>query len=314
MTDNELALLGLLANGPRDEKQILGLIDSQRIRRWTMIGTSGINYLLIKLINQGLVQQQPRENTAPLYTLTQAGIGVLNTAINDLLNGTHPRERFFSLGLVHSHLLESNQVWRALMNRRSQLTSEAGHIEKMLVDQTGQIGIGAFQAEAMFSYRLHMLKSEIQWMDRFITEFEEQYPNAPFGTAPETPPLTLRDPKDEQVRQIMLPHHPNSTHKIETALHEQIVGKTGSGESLPDVSEAAVGAVSDTVPDESEVSGVVLPLSDPNKTPLGIATQRIRIPVETIRHVYKTESPESDSGSGDSDNSAQHGLKGDTPT
>lgn len=56
MTDAELAVLSILAEGPIAGHELQAEIDRRGLRAWTDIGVASVYYLLRKLERQGLAQ------------------------------------------------------------------------------------------------------------------------------------------------------------------------------------------------------------------------------------------------------------------
>src|SRR5262250_2047263 len=89
MTDAELTLLSLVAESPRYGYEIQQVIDERGLREWLTIGFSSLYYILNKLERQNMLvgQLQPdgRGPARKVYSITEAGRGILQTAVSDLL-------------------------------------------------------------------------------------------------------------------------------------------------------------------------------------------------------------------------------------
>ena len=64
MTNAELTILSLVAEGPRYGYEIQSLIDERELRDWLAIGSSSIYYVLNKLESQHMLTSELREPTA----------------------------------------------------------------------------------------------------------------------------------------------------------------------------------------------------------------------------------------------------------
>ena len=88
MTNAELAILSLVAEGPCHGYQIEHVIQERGMREWTELGFSSIYYLLKKLEAKGLVagglEEAERGPARKVYTLTDAGRAELTMWITEL--------------------------------------------------------------------------------------------------------------------------------------------------------------------------------------------------------------------------------------
>src|SRR5437016_5054281 len=116
MTDAELAILSLLAEGPSYDHDLNTIIEQRGLRRWTAIGYSSMYYVLDKLEKQGLIDMIADTHGHRKFQISPAGTGVLQTAVVDLLGTPHSHERSFELGLANLHILKSSQIRTALHN------------------------------------------------------------------------------------------------------------------------------------------------------------------------------------------------------
>ncbi len=131
MTDAELAILSIIAEGPIHGYDVQTVIAERGIRAWAQIGVSSIYYVLEKLERQGLVEStvtQGADDTARRqYRITTAGIGVLQTAIADLIGTPREHADEFELGLANLPTLRPDQVRTALTAYRQELASRLAH-------------------------------------------------------------------------------------------------------------------------------------------------------------------------------------------
>src|SRR5436190_22846340 len=118
MTDAELAILSLLAEGPSYDHDINDTIEARGLRRWTAIGNSSMYYVLEKLEKQGLVERISEQFGHRRFQISPAGSGVLQTAVADLLSIPHSFDKAFELGLANLHVLKPSQVRSALLGRQ----------------------------------------------------------------------------------------------------------------------------------------------------------------------------------------------------
>ncbi|MCC7209730.1 MAG: PadR family transcriptional regulator [Anaerolineae bacterium] len=218
MTDAELAILSLLAEGPYDDHELHRLIEARGLRRWTAIGNSSMYYVLEKLTRQGLISHTKTggktggkaadadgEPARRVYSLTPAGTGVLQTAVADLLGSARSIDRSFELGLANLGVLRFSQIEAALLSRQQDLAAQLARLQET-VEATPKDD--SFEAKALFSHRMAMIEAEIAWLGAFIEEWRAQ--------APAEPEITLETAIIPRSRQVILPQDPDSIHKHAT--------------------------------------------------------------------------------------------------
>jgi DNA-binding PadR family transcriptional regulator len=210
MTDAELAILSLLAEGPSYDHELHTTIEARGLRKWTAIGSSSMYYVLDKLEKQGLIEQVADERLdgkgPRRYRLSAAGTGVLQTSVSDLLSTPHAYDKSFELGLANLNVLKPSQVRSALQNRRQDMAMKLERLrdEREEVKKAG----GIFQIDALFDHHISMMEAEMVWLDEFTVAWEAQAP-----TEQETyvePTIVPR------IKQVILPQDPDSIHKQRT--------------------------------------------------------------------------------------------------
>lgn len=185
MTDAELTLLSLFASGARTVGDIHTLIDERGLRDWLAIGRSSVVTLLENLEAQNLLTSDQATEiidapTRRRYTLTEAGRGVLHTAITDLLQDSRALGTGFELGLANLHVLNPAQVRRVLRSRQQELQMQyqaAQRLWSQRDDTALNDGI-----RALYTHSLHRMQAELHWLDEFLDDWETRYP----ATAPDT--------------------------------------------------------------------------------------------------------------------------------
>src|SRR5512140_1774618 len=120
MTDAELAILSLLAEGPAYDHDLNTMIEDRGLRKWTAIGHSSMYYVLDKLEHQGLIERQS-DGHGHRFQISSAGTGVLQTAVCDLLSTPHAYDRSFEVGLANLHVLKPHQIRGSLVSRRQDM-------------------------------------------------------------------------------------------------------------------------------------------------------------------------------------------------
>ena len=109
MTDAELTILSILAEGARHGHEIQQIIHDRGLRAWIAVGFSSVYYILNKLERIQMVSSELRNDgrgpARKLYRLTDAGRGILQTAIVELIRQPTGLGTGFELGLANLHVL-----------------------------------------------------------------------------------------------------------------------------------------------------------------------------------------------------------------
>lgn len=211
MTDAELAVLSIVAEGPIFGYHVQELVAERGLRAWTNIGTLSIYYILEKLERQGLItsiSEPPVPEAARReYRITAAGYGVLQTAVMDLLSTPREYANSFELGLANAYVLRVSQIRTALTAYRSELQArltQARHRQQVTLAEGAP-----FHVRALFAHRVAMLEAEAAWVARFVEEWES---HAPPEEAPPLPEVR----EAPRMQQVILPHAPDSPHRLPT--------------------------------------------------------------------------------------------------
>ena len=203
MTDAELALLSLLAEGPSYDHDLNDAIDVRGLRKWTAIGHSSMYYVLDKLERQGLVELVSEVSGHRKFQISVAGVGVLQTAVSDLLSTPHAHDKSFELGLANLQVLKPAQILVALQSREQDLTAQIARLHHERKRASGN-----FQIEALFDHSLSMMEAELSWLQAFLPDLEAQLPVEAVRT--QEPTIAPR------IKQVVLPQDLDSVHKETT--------------------------------------------------------------------------------------------------
>ncbi len=203
MTDAELAILSLLAEGPIYDHDLNTAIDERGLRKWTAIGYSSMYYVVEKLERQGLIELVSEEFGHRLFRISPAGTGVLQTAVADLLGTPHSYEKSFELGLANLHVLKPSQVRSALLNRRQDILMQ---ISKLRSER--EKAHAPFHVDALFDHNISMMESELNWLENFMEAWQAQ--------APAEPEVVIEPSIAPRIKQVILPQDPDSVHKETT--------------------------------------------------------------------------------------------------
>lgn len=200
MTDAELAILSLLAEGPSYDHDLNTQIEARGLRKWTAIGNSSMYYVLEKLERQGLVDKLSEDHGQRRFQISAAGIGVLQTAVSDLLSTPHSHDKSFELGLANLHVLKAGQVHMALQSRQQDIVAQITRLR-----QDREQANGSFQIKALFDHNISMMEAELMWLQSFLPEWESQ-------TSPEEA-VFVEPSIAPRIKQVILPQDADSVHK-----------------------------------------------------------------------------------------------------
>jgi DNA-binding PadR family transcriptional regulator len=173
LTNSELALIGLTAEGPKYGYEIEGAIEARGMREWTEIGFSSIYYALNRLESAGLLASRRTESGMRpgrrIYELTPAGWQSYRAEVLRRLSDDRPRTSDFDLALANLTALEPDGqglVRQALEARRRRLAGKLAEVEaKWTADGRGHLSPGV---EALFDHTLMQLRAELAWLDGFL--------------------------------------------------------------------------------------------------------------------------------------------------
>lgn len=246
MTDAELAVLSIVAEGPIYGFDIQTVIDQRDLREWTNIGVSSMYYVLEKLERQGLItsigQDETKGPSRRKFRITSAGTGVLQTAVADLLSTRHDLGQGFELGLANLHVLRPSQIRTAFTAYHQELISRLTQTRARWHQLTTS-NSPPFNVDAMFDHQVALLEAELEWLEQFITRWEAQAP------PDEVAPVVEHPPDIPRMKQVILPHDPDSPHRAPTRpLHSP------SGSSVrPPASSTKETAINDSTPPASNL-------------------------------------------------------------
>lgn len=202
MTNTELAVLGLVAEGQGYGYQIEQAIAARGMREWTEIGFSSIYYVLNKLENSGWLSSAPevgggapggrlpggapgggstrRGPARRVYALTESGFAAYRAAVLERLAHPRPRSGDFELALGNLPALRPDEIRAALQTCRAGLRARQAQVqEKWAADRAAQppAGEGPSSAlpphvDALFDRSLALLAAELDWIEAFIQQWE----------------------------------------------------------------------------------------------------------------------------------------------
>ncbi len=172
----ELTILSLVAETPRYEAEIQQVIEQRGLREWLIVGSASVGYVLGLLHRQELVSIAPGEHdpAQTVYQITDAGRGVLQTAVVDLLR--HPRTltENFAIGLANIGALKPQLAYRALLQHREALARRL--ILTELIWERRQQDETPEGIRALYSHGIALMRAERDWLDAFIADWKARHP------------------------------------------------------------------------------------------------------------------------------------------
>lgn len=179
MTDAELTILSLLAEGPRFGHEVQRLIDERGLREWVSVGFSSVYYILNRLEGRNLLSSELRVSDRPparkFYRLTEAGRGVLQTAVADLLRQPRSLGTGFELGLANLAVLKPRQVYQVLLQHRADLAQRLDAVRASWGRQT-QDDTPPVHIDALYTHSIALMEAELAWLDDFLADWKRRYP------------------------------------------------------------------------------------------------------------------------------------------
>lgn len=177
LNEIELTILTLTAEGPRYGSEIEQLITDRGLRQWLTVGSSSVYYVLDRLEQQALIASQLDGSAKRVYQLTDAGRGVLQTALANLLAQPRPAAGGVELALANLNALKPAQVYQVMQQRQTALRQQL-QIAEQRRDAHKQEAEGADEMGALYSYSLTLMRAELQWLDEFLQDWRCRYPAA----------------------------------------------------------------------------------------------------------------------------------------
>jgi DNA-binding PadR family transcriptional regulator len=191
MSEAELTILSLLSESARYGHELQQVIEDRGLREWVTIGFSSIFYLLNKLEKQGMIvgdlHPDPSGVARKLYRLSDAGRGVLQTAIADLLRQPHAFGTGFELGLANLSVLKTAHVYQTLSHHHADLRHRLETIERSW-ERHQQEETPAEHIRALYTHSIAVMRAELDWLTHFIEDWRKRYP--------EVDRLSSRSPAD----------------------------------------------------------------------------------------------------------------------
>lgn len=187
MTDAELTILSIIAESPRYGHEVQQLIDERGLREWVTVGFSSVYYILNKLESQKMLDSELRSQgrlpARKLYHITEAGRGILQTAVSDLLRQPRSFGSGFELGLANLTVLKPAQVYKVLSQHRAELKNRLDSIQKSW-ERHQSSDEPAEHIRALYTHSIALMESELAWFDDFLADWRRRYPESDQDDSP----------------------------------------------------------------------------------------------------------------------------------
>ncbi|NWF67549.1 MAG: PadR family transcriptional regulator [Chloroflexi bacterium] len=181
MSDAELTILSLVAEGPRYGFEIQKMVEDRGLREWLIIGFSSVYYILNRLERQKLIrshQQTIGGQARKVYEISDAGRGVLQTRVADLLRQPRALGTGFELGLANLGVLKPQQVFKVLKAHRQDLQQRLEAVEKAWHRHQLEENLVADNIQALYTHSIAVMRAELDWITVFLETWRARYPNA----------------------------------------------------------------------------------------------------------------------------------------
>ena len=216
MTDTELTILSLVAEGPRFGYEIQQVIDERGLREWLAIGFSSVDYLLNRLEEQGLLSSQLRPNgpgpARKVYTVTTGGAGVLQTAIVERLRQPRGLGTGIELGLANLNAITPRQVFQALSQHERDLSRQRAAVEKTWQQHQENEATAPDHIRALYTHSLTIMQTELDWLRAFLADWQIRYPAVTGAESDDTTAVHRHTDEMDPARLLQrLPRPPGST-------------------------------------------------------------------------------------------------------
>lgn len=179
LSDVELTILSLVSESPRYGSEIEHVIELRGLREWLTVGSASIYYILSRLEQQELLTSSHRADgdgtSRVVYQITDAGRGVAQTAIADLLSRPRLMGQGFALGLANLGILKPAQVYQMLIQYRDSQEHELQSAEALLARRQGEES-PSDGTLAMYSHGIAIMRAELAWLASYIDEWRDRHP------------------------------------------------------------------------------------------------------------------------------------------
>ena len=177
ITNTELAVLGLVAEGPCHGYQLEQDISARGMREWTEIGFSSIYYVLNKLEGAGWLDSRldadgsagKRGPARRTYSLTAKGHVIFHDEVCHRLAFPRPRTADFALALANLPAISKDEGRVAIETQCAALKIRLRAVHAKNEHERKFAGNLPQHVEALFSYSEAQMVAELDWLTCFLT-------------------------------------------------------------------------------------------------------------------------------------------------
>ena len=175
LSNSELAILSLIAEGPQHGYEIEKLIEARNMRAWTEIGFSSIYRILNKLEEQGFISGTigMKEGKGParkVYQVTPQGEAAWRDASLQTLATPSRSYSSFLLGLNNIAGLPKVEATNAITTYKENLEL----VRAVLAETAATHPQRDFYLDAFFDYLVTLQDAEIKWLTGFLQQLSNQ--------------------------------------------------------------------------------------------------------------------------------------------
>jgi DNA-binding PadR family transcriptional regulator len=175
ISDREVAILGLLLEGPHHGYEIEAIVEERGMRNWTEIGFSSIYYVLKTLDKRGLIESRLEgvdgKPSRRVYCLTPAGVRASRERIKEILSEHTRVSSQFDLGIAYMDQVPMDEARDALRKRLDILRTRQQFLLAE-IDQRRARGEPR-RVLALFELPLARDRAEEDWIEGFLSETSE---------------------------------------------------------------------------------------------------------------------------------------------
>lgn len=175
LTNADIALLGLLAEGPAHAWELQTQVEWRGMRTWTDLSQSTIYKRLRALEADGIVEsldEIAEGRLRKVYSVTQTGRAALAEALLELLREPELPKQRIDIATYNVDLAPRDEVLRALAEYAEKVRAtidEWNRLDEYLLSA----GCPAHRT-AVARRAVRMLEGELVWLDEFTKELEAE--------------------------------------------------------------------------------------------------------------------------------------------
>jgi len=175
LTNAELAILSLIAEGPRYGYEIEQTIEERGMRDWTEVGFSSIYYLLNRLEKAGFARGKMQRSgsrgpSRKVYEITYKGRNAQIKATLEVFSVARHSYTSILLGVANLPVISRQQALEVLNNYCQLLVERGTKVANTAQSQRPMSDI----VESLFDYSLTMIDAELAWVQKFMAQLEAQ--------------------------------------------------------------------------------------------------------------------------------------------